>query len=327
MDLNKPHRVWGLFSKNIYYSSSMLKKIIILLVSFPYFFLLFGQKPHANGIQLTPAYIELTMESGTSRDFTFQLKGDELFTVETEFLTGEIIENNQTGIAENNQLGSWISVIESGKKDEFKFTITVPKDTPSGFYIPMVQFSAKNDDSDTQIGINAKLIGSLYTKVINPKDKGISSKIEAQEFTVANKISFAQSNTFNVNYKNVGNVYTKAIGYFEIYDPQGYRLNSNYNINSEYKNIHPNQLKSETYEWKDDFSANNYLPTIGEYRVKLFIKSIDSEKFEEYASTFFVLPPIYIAYGVGTILVLILIVLFTKKYYKSANMVKVSTSK
>jgi hypothetical protein len=291
---------------------------------------LFGHsifETNANGIVLEPAYIELNIEEGMSREIVFELKGDEATDTQIDFLTGEFDEEGRIGISDENTIGPWLERVEYEGANEYRFRITIPEDAPSGLYIPMIRFGIRDSsDEEAQLGINMNLIGSIYAKVKNHNDEGLYANVEISDFQIANSFSTITSNSFNFEYTNTGNIYTKAIGYFEIFDPQGYKLRTNYNINPEYANIHPDQSIRETFEWEDNFVSNKFFPSVGEYKVKLYIKSIESENYNMYENSFVVVPPIYLGYSTGILISLVLVVILVRRNYKSDKRVKVKAS-
>lgn len=251
---------------------------------------------------LTPAFVESTINAGETQEFVFKVQTEPNQVLTPTVLSGYVDENNQIQFIDKNLYSNWVVKMKNDKPNEARVTISIPLDTPSGFYVPLVKFSSINSNQDTQLGIGYSLIGAIFLKVNNPNDDGINSEIQFKTVDIHKSISFDRTNKISLTYQNNGNVYTKPIGYVELFDPEGYKLSTTFQINSEYKNLIPQAERTEEIDWEDKDSENKFFPQIGEYKVKFYIKSEEAEKYNTYEDSFMVIPNIYFFY-VLTILI------------------------
>jgi Bacterial protein of unknown function (DUF916) len=126
-------------------------------------------------------------------------------------------------------LGSWVKLekdkvsVPAGKNTEAKFTINVPSDAKPGEYGGVVAVQLPTIADNQGVAIENRVGSRIYLTV--PGDLKMAVKMDKFEFLSPKSVNYSQSTSDKVamqlNFENVGNIFTKSFGKVQITTPSG----------------------------------------------------------------------------------------------------------
>jgi hypothetical protein len=126
-------------------------------------------------------------------------------------------------------LGSWVKLekdkvsVPAGKSTEAKFTVNVPSDAKPGEYGGVIAVQLPTIADNQGVAIENRVGSRIYLTV--PGDLKMAVKMDKFEFLSPKSLNYSQSTSDKVamqlNFENVGNIFTKSFGKVQITTPTG----------------------------------------------------------------------------------------------------------
>ena len=126
-------------------------------------------------------------------------------------------------------LGTWVKLekekisVPAGKSAEAKFTVNVPSDAKPGEYGGVVAVQLPTIADNQGVAIENRVGSRIYLTV--PGDLKMAVKMDNFEFLSPKSLNYSQSTSDKVamqlNFENVGNIFTKSFGKVQITTPTG----------------------------------------------------------------------------------------------------------
>lgn len=290
----------------------MTKRIALGL--FIIFGLLFWNKVYAveSGISVYPAQFADNLKPGEAKEYSIFVENHQKteYSVQTGFILKE--NYNKTEDLKAQSL-DWFTIsnikdgnfdIKTGQNQELKIQLTVPNNTSTKGYIPLlvIRFSPKSSLGSTS-NISEFVIDFLLS-VENPNQK-LDYRALISELRIEKLNIFLPEVTFSTKIENNGNVFFRPKGIIHIYDSMGVEQNGVQVINENAEYLFQGENITQEFTWRRENDSIWDIP-FGNYKAKVSLSNIETGELVEKETTFFVFPTTYF-----TIFVMILIIIIT----------------
>lgn len=212
----------------------------------------------ANGLQISPALVEINGEKGqsytvqlnvtnvTGSDLTFDSAVND-FAAKDE--TGTPSVSLETDKPSTASIREWVGVVKSfslkaRESKKITATVDIPTDAEPGGHYGVIRFSGRAPEVEgTGVGLNA----SAGTLVLVRVAGAVDEKLNLITFQTSqnNKASGAFEYgpiTFDVRFENKGNVHVKPVGQIDVRDMFGNKVET-LTVNSDKGNVLPLSIR------------------------------------------------------------------------------------
>ena len=260
----------------------------------------------AGAITVGPGKIELEVNPGDT------LRGEMSLYNETD-KAGTFYVSFQKFIEENGEriflrdeeslIGEWAEVPESvflasGERKNIPFAIRVPENAPPGGHFAVAWWSTVPPEAKGEVGVAVRAGILIFLRVSGE----VTEEIEIL-YSPKQSIVGSLPLSFNVTFKNLGNVHLKPLGSIVVRDLFG-RTKVQIPINPQRFNVLPESQRTFAAEWQGEGIF------FGPYRATLEL-SYGSGESKEYKKTVlvWVLPWILVSLIVLALIILILVII------------------
>ncbi len=250
---------------------------------------------------LTPPYFSMALGAGTEWSSLLKFSNGGLYPLTVRADVQNFRTNGGSGIeffAPSNEiatlpyeLAAWVTIptggirVAAGETVQIPFTIRVPKDAePGGHYAGIMVGSETGGAVQGGVGVSSALSSLLLVRVAG---EAVESGF-IRDFSTENFVVQSQDASFQLEFKNTGNVHIEPRGEVEITNMFGkIRGHITLQSGSSFGHILPFSTKSFMFTWKGE---TNYLD-IGLYRARATLYYGEQGEKVAYHNTYFLVFP------------------------------------
>lgn len=227
----------------------------------------------AQGIQVSPALVELNAERGKTYNLSVKVVNVTLTKLSYTTTVNDFNSNSETGAAnvllnstlpENASIISWVTAVpeftlDTKESRTLTAQVTVPNDAEPGGHYGVIRFSGHAPElTGTGVGLSASTGMLLLIRV----DGDIKESASLASFYTANsdrQQSLFETSpiTFVTRIKNDGNIHIKPVGTIDITDMFGKAITS-IPVNDTKSNVLPSSIRRFDNELKRDWMFGFY---------------------------------------------------------------------
>lgn len=290
----------------------------------------------AKGIILSPPFV-IIKKSELFPEYILELKNNttDTFRFATDIKNinvNEFITNEKFTIQNDSVLGNLPSnffeidldffELKPGETQKIKVKPRNIENLKFDNFYPVVEFEVLSEDQElvSESVVQAKIYSILVLNDFEKEGRVLSESeiLQIKKFEVSNSFVSFQQNTFFVEIKNNGTNALEPVGFLEIFNTEGKKLETNLIVNDTLKVLLPNQTQKFFLNWDDGFDFLK--PEIGEYKVVLNLKpNYQNSESLQMNSNFYIFPVFQIALILifSILVIVILRKLFVRKTKKS----------
>lgn len=219
----------------------------------------------------------------------------------------------------DHSLNIWISIdakpFTVGPKStkEINFTIKVPESAESGGHYAAIFFgppSSEDIEGETETALHGGEVGvrgEIGTLLIIRVEGEVYELAKIIEFASVKKLWERPPVTLITRFYNFSNVHLKPVGFIDIYDFAGRKIDS-LEVNKKKNNVLPLSIRMFEVTWENERA-------FGRYTAKLSLVYGEKNKIATADTIFWVIPWKKISAGViGFIILIVILILGIKKY-------------
>ncbi len=257
---------------------------------------------------LTPPYFSIVLGAGTTWSSLLKFSNGSLYPLTVRADAQNFRTNGGSGIeffsrsneltTQPYELAAWVTLpqgeilVPAGSTVQIPFTIKVPQDAePGGHYAGIMIGSEVGDAAQGGVGVSSALSSLLLVRVAG---ETIESGF-IYDFSPAQFITQSQDASFQLEFKNTGNVHIEPKGEIEITNMFG-KIRGRIALQSgnSFGHILPFSTKNFMFTWNGE---TNYLD-IGLYRARAALHYGEEGEKVAYHSTYFLVFPWMPAIGI-----------------------------
>lgn len=210
--------------------------LLAVITAVSFFYTTLTADAQQDGVSITPATIEETLDPGDVRQFSVTVENLKN-TEQTYYLFTRNIKGVEAGgipvFAADNlertglELADWITLptseitIPGNGKEKIEFTITVPEQAAPGGHFGGVFISV----DPPKIEASGAAVGYQVANIINIRVSGEAvEQASIRQFSTSKFLYGSQNVEFSVRIQNEGNVLVRPIGPLEIYNMLGTKV-------------------------------------------------------------------------------------------------------
>lgn len=223
--------------------------------------LIFAQE---EGLSMSPAIIEETLEPGIHKDYSVKLKNlnknDQLFYIFTRNISG-VADGGVPVFAKNDneitgyELADWIKIpvgqitIPGDGSATLDFSLDVPQNASPGSHFGGLFFSVE----PPEIANSGAAVGYQVVNILSIRVAGeVVEEASIRQFSTSKFLYGSQNVEFDVRIENSGNVLIRPIGPIEVFNMLGSKVGTVI-FNQEQHGVFPNSTREFTnIVWKGD---------------------------------------------------------------------------
>lgn len=283
------------------------------------------QAQGTEGLSITPAVIEETIEPGTVKEYTISVENLNNFDQEYYVFTRNISGVRDGGVpifAKNEhektgyEMADWINLdqekitVPAKRSIQLQFTLDVPENATPGSHFGGIFISVEAPDIEK----SGAAIGYQVVNIVSIRVAGDAiEEANIRQFATSKFLYGSQNVDFSVRIENTGNVLVRPSGPLEIYNMLGNKVGTII-FNEDQFAVFPASIREfSEVKWEgDSIGFGRYeaiiSPVYGDYGAKKTISS---------TVTFWILPMNIIGPAIGVLaLILLIVFVFVRLYIK-----------
>lgn len=244
------------------------------------------------------------------------------FEAQGELGKGDVVPvSDSSPEAESHSLARWVSIttkpitVPAGTSGEVPFTVTVPTTAEPGGHYAAILIGTQPDlsGSGPRVAVSSYVTSLLFVRIHGDVDE----RGRVREFLTTKSLYQSQLADFMLRFENIGNVHLRPQGHIKIYNMWGReRGQVEFNQRSSFGNVLPKSTRRFEFSWQGEPNMFD----IGRYRAVVTLQYGEDLKQTVSAATYFwVIPVMPLSITLGTLLVIIIILVwFIRRYVRRA---------